>query len=496
MIVALSLLYWYKHYVLLPRPDFPPGPWGLPLIGHLPILKAENIFVGLDAVHDKYGDVMGAHLGPGQRAVFIGDYAALKQAFKDDKPAARPPSMMWFNKEFRYGDGTDARGLLFSHGKEWSEQRRFTLRRLRDFGLGKSTMEGLILEEISQFFTLMDKELHKPISVKHMFNISVVNSLWTLIAGKRMELTDPYLVELVKRVDALGDDSFATSILHLAPSIRFVAPQLSGWTKAKGIVEDVIEFVSAVIKEHVENFENNEDLKEHPNDYIDAFLGHIATSEPDSSFHGELGYQNLRSSVLDLLLAGTETTSTTLAWSVLFMIRYPEIQSKVRQEIYRVVGNDRLPTLDDRANLPYLEAVMQEVFRCSCIAGLAIPHYAQEDIHVSNYMIPKGTTVFPNLYRIMNNPKVFPNPHQFDPDRFLDDQGNYVKNEQNVAFSIGKRDCLGKSLAINQFYLFFAALIQRYTFATVLDDVELINMKPDVGVAQKPMPFKVTVSKN
>jgi len=92
----------------------------------------------------------------------------------------------------------------------------------------------------------------------------------------------------------------------------------------------------------------NFEIPDNPNDFIDAFLVKIEESSPESSFHGTLGVQNLRSSILDLLIAGSETTSTALTWAVLFMIRYPDIQKKVQQELDQVVGNSRLPQVSDR----------------------------------------------------------------------------------------------------------------------------------------------------
>lgn len=89
-------------------------------------------------------------------------------------------------------------------------------------------------------------------------------------------------------------------------------------------------------------------LLENPNDFIDAYLRKIEDSSPDSSFHGQLGRQNLTSSIIDLLIAGTDTTSVTLTWAVLYMIKFPDIQKKVQLEIDQVIGRKRLPEMSDR----------------------------------------------------------------------------------------------------------------------------------------------------
>ena len=87
---------------------------GLPIIGYLPVVTEKNILVALDKIHDTYGKVISVNLGPSKRIVVLGDYNILKEAFKDDKLNSRPYELMWGNQYFRYGDGTDSRGLIFT----------------------------------------------------------------------------------------------------------------------------------------------------------------------------------------------------------------------------------------------------------------------------------------------------------------------------------------------------------------------------------------------
>jgi len=159
-------------------------------------------------------------MGPSKKIVVIGDYQLLKDAFKDDRGSGRPLDFMWFNEKFRHGDGTDARGLIFSYGQEWTEQRRFALRRLRDFGLGKSSMEDLILEEIRGLFNKLDDQINTPLSMSLIYNVSVINALWTLLSGQRLSLDDPGLQNLIEKIDEMVKVSGQASILNVVPSIR------------------------------------------------------------------------------------------------------------------------------------------------------------------------------------------------------------------------------------------------------------------------------------
>ena len=112
---------------------------------------------------------------------------------------------------------------------------------------------------------------------------------------------------------------------------------------------------------------------------------------------------------------------------------------KIQSELDQVIGRDRLPNLADRFNLPFTEAFIHELLRYCCIAPLGLPHMAGGDVETNDgkYIIPKGTVVFPNLYHVVNDPNVFPNPRNFNPTRFLNNDGQFVRSERMVVFGVG-----------------------------------------------------------
>ena len=113
--------------------------------------------------------------------------------------------------------------------------------------------------------------------------------------------------------------------------------------------------------------------------------------------------------------------------------------TNVRKKETTLVGPDLIYNACFRPNLPYTECVIQEILRVSCIAPLGLPHYAQKDLTLQGgrIRIPKGTTVMPHLFHIVNNPREFAQPERFNPERFLSPDGKYVKHEHNIIFSIG-----------------------------------------------------------
>ena len=110
----------------------------------------------------------------------------------------------------------------------------------------------------------------------------------------------------------------------------------------------------------------------------------------------------------------------------------------------------------------YINAVLHETMRCSCLVFLALPHYATADVTIGKYVIPKGTTILPSLMSVMLDPEHFSNPHEFNPSRFLDEQGHFKSDDHVIPFSVGKRFCLGQSLAEKEYYLFFVGIMHMF----------------------------------
>lgn len=160
--------------------------------------------------------------------------------------------------------------------------------------------------------------------------------------------------------------------------------------------------------------------------------------------------EQLACTLRDFFLAGSETTTTTLKWSLAFLVNHPDIQTKMRAEIDDVIGS-RPVSLADRDKMPFSDAVLTETLRAGNIAPFALPHTASYDVTWNGYLIPKGATIWPCLDSVMNDDDMFADPEHFKPERFLDSEGKRFGNEKSViSFSLGKPPhSASKSLAKN-----------------------------------------------
>lgn len=154
------------------------------------------------------------------------------------------------------------------------------------------------------------------------------------------------------------------------------------------------------------------------------------------SFHLD---EQLLAICLDFFQAGTETTSNTLSFALMYMIHNRHVYEKTQAELDAVIGRKRFPNLQDRNHLPYVEAVLSEIQRVSNVAPLGIAHRCTDDVKFFEYIIPKDTVMLVSLYSLNMDREYWQDPEIFRPERFLNDNGEYIAHsEQFFPFGLGK----------------------------------------------------------
>ncbi|KAK6050058.1 hypothetical protein COOONC_12437, partial [Cooperia oncophora] len=202
--------------------------------------------------------------------------------------------------------------------------------------------------------------------------------------------------------------------------------------------------------------------------------------------------ESLTHTLLDLWAAGQETTATTLKWAFAYLLMYPEVKSKVEQELRNVTKSNRPLSLADRTETPYFNAVLTEIHRCAAIFPMNLSRRVNGDISVGKYTIPNGTSINVQLSLIMSDPKYFSDFYKFDPDRYM--KGQKVE-EQVIPFGIGKRNCLGESLARAELYLIIGNLLLRFDVSTDPEHPPVDKAKGVMGVVRKVSPYHVVFSR-
>jgi cytochrome P450 len=297
--------------------------------------------------------------------------------------------------------------------------------------------------------------------------MSVCNNICILEFGKRFEYHDESFLKLTHAVDVVTHQSIPSDSREgFIRRIKLLIPFLKAKDAGTEMGARVFMFCIKMAEEHLKAY-----LPDSKKDYIDAYYTEKAERERTNNNAGMFDDQALYENLNLMFFAGTDTTSTTLRWGLIRMMQLPDIQRKVQQEIDEVVGRERLPSMDDKQRMPYTEATILEISRMTLLVPENVIRSTLEDVHLGGYLIPKGTSVYTNLWTVHHDEKMFPDPFTFRPERFLNERGQFVKHEAVIPFSMGKRFCLGEPLARMELFLYFTSMLQKFTFVNPEDQV-------------------------
>ncbi|XP_062266921.1 cytochrome P450 2K1-like isoform X2 [Platichthys flesus] len=457
----------------------PPGPRPLPLLGNLLQLDLKRTYHSLLMLSKEYGSVFTVYLGR-QKVVVLAGYKTVKEALVNHAEEFGERDSMFIMQEVNGGHG-----VIWSNGDAWKELRRFTLTNLRDYGMGKKASEDKIIEECQYLAEVFTKFKGEAFDTTQPLSCAVSNIICSMVYGNRFEYDDSEFTSLVYRTNKQFQ-------LLASPSVQLY--NLFPW---------IGKFFSTP-KDIKKNFEDNKEqnvrlfrrLKETLSPqmcrgFVDAFLVQKEHLEKSGNTNSPYHDKNLLMTVLNLFAAGTDTTATTLRWGLLLMAKYPKIQDQVQEELSRVIGS-RQVQVEDRKNLPFIDAVIHETQRLANIVPMALPHKTSQDVTFQGHFIKKGTTVYPLLTSVLYDENEWEKPHSFHPAHFLNKEGKFVKRDAFMPFSAGRRVCLGESLARMELFIFFVTLLQRFRFTPAPgvseDDLDLT---PFVGLTLNPSPHEL-----
>ncbi|KAG9464706.1 hypothetical protein GDO78_019489, partial [Eleutherodactylus coqui] len=390
---------------------------------------------------EQYGPIFTIHLGMNKAVVLTG-LESIKEALVEGADKFSDRAHLPIFNAIQRGNG-----VFFSSGEMWRTTRRFTISSMKNLGMGKKHIEDKIVEELQFLTNKIESYAGQQFKLRE-FACGPTNITFAMIFGNRFDYSDPIYIQLLDLIDEIV-------VLLGSPYLQLfnMYPMLAMFMKTHKIILKNIDKICDVLKTDIQAKRNKMDER----------------TNKDSLFNDA----NVLATVLDLVMAGTETTSSTLQWGILLMMKYPEVQKKVQKEIHSVLESGRLPQFEDRNAMPYTHAVIHEVQRFANLLP-NVPHATSTDTYFKGYHIPKGTTVIPLLTSVLHGKHHWETPLQFNPNHFLDAEGKFVKNEAFLPFSTGRRLCLGESLAKMELFIFFTGLLQKFNF-TPPHGMEVVN---------------------
>ncbi|XP_026158840.1 cytochrome P450 2U1 isoform X2 [Mastacembelus armatus] len=391
LIVFLLMYYLVRYYRKPPDlANIPPGPKPWPIVGNIGGFLIPSFIrrrFGQRPGHDSaiailtrlasvYGDVYSLFVGS-QLVVVLNGYEAVKDALSNhpevfsDRPDVPAVSII-----------TKRKGIVFApYGSIWRQQRKFCHTTLRNFGLGKLSLEPCILQDLATIKTellrLNEESGGAGMDLAPLISNSVSNVICSLILGQRFHHEDREfrtLLDLMVRGLEICINSPAV-LINIFPLLYHLP--FGAFKELRKVEKDITVFLKRIIAKHRETLdpENPRDLADM---YMIKILAQQAAGEQNSSFTEDYLFYIIG----DLFIAGTDTTTNSVLWILLYMVSYPDIQDKVQAEIDKVVGKHRVPSLTDKSSLPFTEATIMEVQRLTVVVPLGIPHMASETTEI------------------------------------------------------------------------------------------------------------------
>ncbi|GAB6033314.1 hypothetical protein CHUAL_013084 [Chamberlinius hualienensis] len=453
--IVVLTLYWYIH-VLYSRRNGPPGPLGLPVLGYLPFLGRKP-FLTFDKLKDKYGPIFSLKLG-GRNAVVFNSYEAFYEAFVKNADAfISRPKDMHINVL-----NSEQSNVVYESGVPWKEHRKLIVGTMKDIGVGSTGFESIILTEVQNFLNDIEKyNLNRPVDISPLIKRISTNVMNLALLGKCLNYDDPIFEIVDKYITHYVDNSALIPILSFFPWLRHF-PGIS-WCLNQKELEKCLEKLNKRLNEEIEK-SNQSSI----NAIVHAYLDKInnPTNGSESIFTNDSFLSNLRV----LYITGVETTAGSMKWILKYLAAYPDVQRKIQEELDRVIGHDRHPTMADKLRTPYTEATLLELQRLVPLVSINVPHSNTSACKIGNYTIAEDSFIIGNIWAVHHDKEHWGDPDNFRPERFLDENGRIVNTGHLIPFFHGKRQCLGEGLAKMEVYLLTASLLMHFNILKPYDD--------------------------
>ncbi|KAN0009711.1 hypothetical protein ACTFIU_007010 [Dictyostelium citrinum] len=482
----------YKKVDNKRKNNYPPGPINLPFIGGLYKLKPGKQHLSLNELYQKYGKVFSMKFGS-YDTVILNEPDVIVEAFHLNSTSFMDriilPSFEVVGKHQNIG---------FTKTEYWKK-----IRGVLNVSLTKSKtrlLENLFNQEYLRFDQFIKKQLKS--KNDSMFIRPYLKRLsFNIIYSYLFNETIPYEDELIPSdiLDFIHASEELLVVLSRMPSdyIKILRP-FESHKKLKEICDRMSKFIKPRVDKKVELLD-----EENPKCFIDYLILQIR-SDPSQI----IKIDAIQYIVLDLLVGGTDSTSSAIEWMILFLSNHEAIQEKLYNEICKNTNatatttdqNDSFfPKLIEKNNYPFFNACVKETLRRSPPVPLGLPHLCSEDTEIGGYIIPKGTQIISNLYTASNCDKVFTDPYEFNPFRFIENSNTDATANpkqtqlQQVTFSIGPRICPGKNLSEDELFSFGTKLFKTFKFSRP-NKSQLYDEVAVLGITLEPKPFVSKVS--
>ncbi|KAF6752757.1 cytochrome P450 98A3 [Ephemerocybe angulata] len=471
----------------LHRLPLPPGPKPIPLLGNALSLPQDLPWEGYHAMSKKHGDIVYL-TALGYKFLILDSWRHANELL--DKRAvnysdrARAPIMEFMNIDWSLAS--------MHYGSTWRNHRRNFHQYFNQNAVLK--YHPIMYEERDAFLQSLKAD---PKGFMHHIEIFLGTTIMRVTYGFDDKEKNDKLIHtadmMLSRFAEVGKPG--SFMVNTFPFLR-CAP---GWFPGTGFrawCKEYLEVTRKVVPvpfDHAKMNILNGPRSEYTS-MAQCFVDRLSDEKLSVSERNELEY-TAKGVTAMAYLGGSETTIASATVLVLVLANDTEIQRKAQEELDAVVGQDRLPCVTDRPNLPYIHAIVKELGRWYNAAPLGVPHVSRDDDEYSGYFIPKGTMIIPNVWAMMHDPEVFEDPESFRPERYLKNGSidPTVPDGDRASFGFGRRICPGRHFSNDSLFLFAASLLAAFEVVPPKDEAgnpvyQKLGLRYDL--VAKPLPFE------
>lgn len=431
------------------------------MLGNLPQLGGKT-HQTLHEMTKVYGPML--RLRFGSSVVVVAGSGAVAEQFlrtHDAKFSSRPPNSGGEHMAYNYQD------VVFApYGPRWRAMRKvcavniFSARALDDLRGFRQREAALMVRSLAEA-----APGGAAVAIGKAANVCTTNALSRAAVGLRVFGSDGArdFKEIVLEVMEVGG---VLNVGDFVPALRWLDPQgvVARLKKLHRRFDDVMNGIIADRRSGAKTA----GVEEGKEDLLGLLLSMV---QEDKSLTGDeedkITDTDVKALILNLFVAGTETTSSIVEWAVAELIRHPDILKQAQEELDTIVGRDRLVSESDLPRLTFFNAIIKETFRLHPSTPLSLPRMASEECEVAGYRIPKGAELLVNIWGIARDPALWPDPLEYRPARFLPGGSHENIDVKGgdfglIPFGAGRRICAGLSWGLRMVTITAATLVHSF----------------------------------
>lgn len=499
----LVLIHDYTLYFLMPR-----GPFPLPFIGNKHLIPTSAPWLQFEEWSRTYGPIFTLWIGRRPTIVLSDPEIAVDLLEKRSAKFSSRPRFVVMGELY-----WDNAGILVQpYGKEWQVRRR-----LLHQALNPSALRLYKPVQEAEATRLCWSLLQSPQRYEKLIDRFTASVVFSIAYGHRIDSMDSAIIR--QRLEFM---QYAASLnvpgRYLAetfPVLKYVPNIIAPWKaeiQSRGRVEAAVNM--SLVRQVQEELRNAKDASSVP-DSLTKMLLETRNSDPDA--FAVLNERDFSFVPASLFGAGSDTTASTLCSGILMLITNPHVLSAAHAELDIVVGPDRSPTFSDESELPYIRALCTEILRIRPVAVLGgTPHANSVADTYKGHYIPQGTNILSNSWAINLNPEYYPEPHTFDPLRFISQYTSeplpylpeshqqirkgskkHPSKDGHSSFGWGRRICPGAGLAQNSLFIAVAKILWAYDILPVTENDGSTRKYDTFAYTQgfniRPLPFECVI---